>query len=129
MSWLFKQKTMPEKKSSGKLKLTGKAEVDKTIGSGQEEGVRGRKNDIKKLEVIATEVKGVSRVNGRVIGKSSAKGLGLFMKHQVKNLQDYIDEYFYRFNRSNMKHVIFDNLLVRMVKADPLTYKAYRLKD
>jgi hypothetical protein len=45
------------------------------------------------------------------------------MHHQVDNLQAYIDEYCYRFNRSNMKEGIFDNLLNRMVKADPFPYK------
>jgi len=31
--------------------------------------------------------------------------------------QDYIDEYFYRFNRNFMKVGIFENLLLRMVVA------------
>lgn len=45
------------------------------------------------------------------------------MHHQVENLQAYIDEYCYRFNRSNMREGIFDNLLTRMVNADPFPYK------
>jgi len=45
------------------------------------------------------------------------------MHHHVEHLQAYIDEYCYRFNRSFMKEGIFDNLLVRMVKAPPVTYK------
>jgi len=180
--WLFKQKVMRGMKSSGQFKITGKAEVDETVVGGQEEGVRGRENNKKKLVVFAIERKGkgVSRVYGKVIGKSSAKELGSFMKdtiepdteiktdewtgykplkkdfvnlrqvpsgkkgdnfpdlhrvimgfkgwlrgmhHQVENLQAYIDEYCYRFNRSNMKDGIFENLLRRMVKADPLPYK------
>lgn len=184
--WLFKQKVIHGMKSSGQFKITGKAEVDETVVGGQEESVRGRKNDKKKLVVFAIERKGkgVSRVYGRVIGKSGAKELGSFMKetiqsdaeiktdewtgykplkkdftnlhqvpsgkkganfttlhrvimgfkgwlrgmhHQVENLQGYVDEYCYRFNRSNMKDGIFDNLLLRMVKADPLPYKAYCL--
>lgn len=44
------------------------------------------------------------------------------MHHQVENLQAYIDEYCYRFNRSYMKDGIFDNLLNR-IKADPFPYK------
>jgi len=184
--WLFKQKVMHGMKSSGQFKITGKAEVDETVVGGQEEGVRGRENNKKKLVVFAIERKGkgVSRVYGKVIGKSSAKELGSFMKdtiepdteiktdewtgykplkkdfanlrqvpsgkkgdnfpdlhrvimgfkgwlrgmhHRVENLQAYIDEYCYRFNRSNMKDGIFDNLLRRMVKADPLPYKTYCL--
>jgi hypothetical protein len=184
--WLFKQKVMHGMKSSGQFKITGKAEVDETVVGGQEEGLRGRENNKKKLVVFAIERKGkgVSRVYGKVIGKSSAKELGSFMKdtiepdteiktdewtgykplkkdfanlrqvpsgkkgdnfpdlhrvimgfkgwlrgmhHRVENLQAYIDEYCYRFNRSNMKDGIFDNLLRRMVKADPLPYKTYCL--
>jgi hypothetical protein len=43
--------------------------------------------------------------------------------HKVKHLQPYIDEYSYRFNRHKMKEGIFENLMNRMVNADPYTYK------
>jgi len=43
--------------------------------------------------------------------------------HSVKNLQAYVDEYTYRFNRSFMKENIFDNLLERMMKTQPTPYK------
>lgn len=43
--------------------------------------------------------------------------------HHVHDLQEYINEYTYRFNRSFMKENIFDNLLLRMVKAPPAPYK------
>lgn len=184
--WMFKQKAMNAMKSSGQSKITGKAEVDETVVGGQEEGVRGRKNDKKKIVVFAIERKGkgVGRVYGKVIKKSSAKELGSFMKstidteteiktdqwlgytplkkdfvnlnqvasgkkgenfpdlhrvimgfkgwlrgmhHQVDYLQRYVDEYCYRFNRNNMKEGIFENLMVRMVKAKPLPYKLYCL--
>jgi hypothetical protein len=42
------------------------------------------------------------------------------MHHSVVNLQDYLDEYSYRFNRSFMQGNIFDNLLDRAVKHSPL---------
>lgn len=45
------------------------------------------------------------------------------MHHHVEDLQDYLDEYCYRFNRSFMKEGIFDNLLKRMVKAPPCYIK------
>jgi len=45
------------------------------------------------------------------------------MHHSVNYLQSYIDEYCYRFNRSNMTDGIFENLMRRMLKAPPLTYK------
>jgi hypothetical protein len=46
------------------------------------------------------------------------------MHHSVMHLQDYIDEYAYRFNRSFMKENIFDNLLSRAVAMKPVTRKA-----
>lgn len=43
--------------------------------------------------------------------------------HHVKDLQDYLDEYCYRFNRSFMKANIFDNLMNRMVSNQPCYIK------
>ncbi|GAA3553694.1 hypothetical protein GCM10022395_01530 [Snuella lapsa] len=43
--------------------------------------------------------------------------------HHVNDLQDYLDEYCYRFNRSVMKENIFDNLLNRMVNTEPCFIK------
>lgn len=43
--------------------------------------------------------------------------------HSVNHLQEYLDEYSYRFNRHFMKKGIFENLLTRMVVADPLPFK------
>lgn len=43
--------------------------------------------------------------------------------HHVNDLQDYLDEYCYRFNRSFMKENIFDNLMMRMVKENPCYIK------
>jgi len=42
--------------------------------------------------------------------------------HSVDNLQAYLDQYCYRFNRSQMKGAIFDNLLARMVEHSPCPY-------
>lgn len=43
--------------------------------------------------------------------------------HHVRDLQDYLDEYCYRFNRSFMKAEIFDNLMIRMVMSPPCYIK------
>ena len=51
--------------------------------------------------------------------KSWLRGL----HHHVGHLQDYINEYTYRFNRSFMKGNIFDNLMKRMVNTNPHFYK------
>ncbi len=45
------------------------------------------------------------------------------MHHHVTDLQDYLDEYCYRFNRSFMKEEIFDNLLKRMIDHEPCFIK------
>jgi hypothetical protein len=39
--------------------------------------------------------------------------------HSVRDLQPYIDEYTYRFNRHFMNARIFDNLMLRMINAKP----------
>ena len=51
--------------------------------------------------------------------KSWLRGL----HHHVEDLQDYINEYTYRFNRSFMKGNIFDNLMSRMLNTTPHSYK------
>lgn len=51
--------------------------------------------------------------------KSWLRGL----HHSVKDLQDYINEYTYRFNRSFMKGNIFDNLMSKMMCTPPYYYK------
>lgn len=53
----------------------------------------------------------------------SLKGWLRGVHHHVWNLQDYLDEYCYRFNRSFMKEGIFDNLMVRMVNTPPCYIK------
>lgn len=155
----------------------------KVFFGGQEEGVKGRKNDKKKLVVVGIQKKkkGVSRMYARVINDASAVSLGGFMRdhidltakvttdkwtgytplkkdfvnlsqipsgkkgrnfpdlhrvimnlkawlrgvhHHVEDLQDYLNEYCYRFNRSFMKENIFDNLMNRMVQAEPCFIKS-----
>ena len=45
------------------------------------------------------------------------------MHHSVQHLQNYLDEYCYRFNRSTMNGAIFDNLLLRTVQHQPVLAK------
>jgi len=40
--------------------------------------------------------------------------------HHVNDLQPYLDEYTYRYNRHLMKRGIFENLITRMIKHPPL---------
>jgi len=43
--------------------------------------------------------------------------------HHVEHLQDYLNEYCYRFNRSFMSDGIFENLMKRMVEHEPYPLK------
>lgn len=54
-----------------------------------------------------------------MIMKSWLRGI----HHHVDDLQDYLDEYCYRFNRSFLKGKIFDNLMMRMVNTPPCPIK------
>lgn len=45
--------------------------------------------------------------------------------HSVRDLQAYINEYTYRYNRHKMKEGIFENLIQRMVAKPPYPYKAF----
>ena len=83
--WLFKQKVMRGMQSNHLHKLEGQVEVDETVIGGSEEGVVGRKNDKKRIVVLAIERKGkgISRFYGRVIEQSSSKELGGFMQTTI----------------------------------------------
>jgi hypothetical protein len=60
-------------------------DVDEFVVGGQETNTRGRKNNKKKLVVIAVEKKGkgASRMYAKVISQSSAKELGSFMRTHI----------------------------------------------
>ena len=45
------------------------------------------------------------------------------MHHSVQHLQNYLDEYCYRFNRSTMNGAIFDNLLLKTLNTIPFGLK------
>ena len=100
--WLFKQKVMRGMQSSHQHKLIGQVEVDETVVGGAEAGVNSP--DLHRV----------------IMG---FKGWLRGIHHHAEHLQAYVDEYAYRFNRSFMKGNIFDNLILRMVKAKPYTYK------
>jgi hypothetical protein len=51
------------------------------------------------------------------------------MHHNVDNLQAYIDDYTYRFNRKKMKDGKFENLISRRVNRSPYPYKQKHLSN
>lgn len=87
-------------------------------------GYRGLKNYFPKLVQEKSENKGKNlKQMHRAIMMFKAWLRG--MHHSVDNLQAYINEYTYRFNRHFMNGEIFDNLLMRMVRTKPYPYKLF----
>lgn len=128
-----------EKKGSGVSRIYGKAikkasseelgafmkdKIDKkaSIKTDAWAGYKPLKQDFENLIQEKSEKKGknFSLMHRMIMGfKSWMRGT----HHRVVYLQAYIDEYCYRFNRNLMKEAIFENLMVRMVKSEPFTYK------
>lgn len=50
---------------------------------------------------------------------------GIHHKVGHKHMQAYIDEYFFRFNRRQFNHSVFDKLLERMINHNPYPFKAF----
>ncbi len=48
--------------------------------------------------------------------------------HQA-HIEKYLAEYSYRINRSIYKQTIFDNLIQRMIKAQPITYQMIKISN
>ena len=71
--------------SSEKHPMEGHVEVDETVVGGQEQGVRGRENNRKKLVVIAIErkSKGIGRSYAKVSQNSSHKQIKPFFEQHI----------------------------------------------
>jgi len=63
-----------------------------------------------------------------VISNAKAFVLGTFHGLENLELQSYLDEYSYRFNRRNMRHLMFDKLLVSILTTPPVLYYEAELK-
>lgn len=85
-------------------------------------GYKGMENEFPNIIQEKSEKKGKNFVElHRCIMMFKAWLRGVH--HSVKHLQSYINEYTYRFNRHKMKEGIFENLINRMIKKPPHTYK------
>jgi len=85
-------------------------------------GYNSKKNYFPNLKQEKSKAKGrnFSQIHRVIMGfKVWLRG----MHHHAEHLQGYIDEYCYRFNKSNMTDGIFENIMVRMIKAEPYPYK------
>jgi len=85
-------------------------------------GYSPTKNHFPNLKQEKSKAKGknFSQIHRVIIG---FKGWLRGMHHHAEHLKRYIDEYCCRFNRSNMTDGIFENLIIRMIKAKPYPYK------
>ncbi|MBC7426379.1 MAG: IS1595 family transposase, partial [Bacteroidia bacterium] len=97
-------------------------EPDAEIKTDKWPGYAPLKKDFKNLhqEVSGKKGKYFPDLHRAIMGfKSWLRGIN----HHANHLQAYIDEYTYRFNRSNMKVNLFENLISRMMKQGPYPYK------
>jgi hypothetical protein len=87
-------------------------------------GYRGLEKYFKNLKQERSEKKGKNFTEmHRAIMMFKAWLRG--MHHSVRNLQAYINEYTYRYNRHSMKDGLFENLMLRMVRSEPYPYKMF----
>lgn len=98
------------------ISLEAPVKTDKWTGYGP------LKSDFKNLEQVPSGKKGKNfpDLHRAIMG---FKGWLRGIHHHAEHLQAYIDEYTYRFNRNFMKEKIFENLMKRMVRAQPCPYK------
>lgn len=95
---------------------------DTNITTDQWNGYKPLKTHFINLKQIKSGVKGSNFPEmHRIIMNLKAWLRG--MHHHVRDLQEYLNEYCYRFNRNFMKAGIFDNLMRRMVEAEPCYIK------
>jgi transposase-like protein len=95
-----------------KIKPDANVKTDKWLG------YKPLKKEFKNLEQISSGEKGGNfpEIHRAImLFKAWLRGI----HHRVVDLQAYIDEYTYRFNRNSMSTSIFDNLILRMVNAKP----------
>lgn len=97
-------------------------ESDALVKTDEWTGYKPLKNDFVNLTQVPSGKKGGNFPDlHRVI--MGFKGWLRGIHHHATHLQAYINEYTYRFNRNFMKANIFDNLLNRMMLAEPYPYK------
>ena len=117
-----------QKASSKELGQFMKDNIDPkaTIKTDEWPGYKPIKKDFENMTMIKSGKKGDNfpELHRVIMG---FKGWLRGMHHSVDNLQAYINEYTYRFNRNKMEEGIFQNLMIRMVKADPFPYKLMSL--
>jgi transposase-like protein len=95
-----------------------KIKPDANIKTDKWQGYRPLKSEFKNLTQLSSGKKGGNfpEIHRAImLFKAWLRGI----HHQVTDLQAYIDEYTYRFNRNHINAYIFDNLIVRMMNTKP----------
>ena len=98
--------------------MRAKIKPEANIKTDKWQGYKPLKNEFENLIQISSGEKGGNfpEIHRAImLFKSWLRGI----HHHVNDLQAYIDEYTYRFNRHFMNAHIFDNLILRMINAKP----------
>lgn len=89
-------------------------------------GYRPIKNEYKELRQEASNPKQNFKLFHRQV--MMVKGWLRGIHHSVRNLQPYLDEFCYRFNRGNSMERIFHNITGRMMYHQPVFINQLKLK-
>ncbi len=147
--WAFKWKIQQAMKSSCQYPLKGQVHVDEFYVGGEEEQKRGRSKGKKKLvqDVITDEWNGYLPIKAdfpKLTQRKSNDGSnfpdmhihimnikgwlrGIHHHCSKEQLQGYLDEYHFRYNRRSNMDTIFDVLIRRMVCSQPIRLQNNKL--
>lgn len=111
--------------SSKELRLIFDKHIDKAVKIVNTDKWKGYTPLDKEWNIVQTKSKPGENFNlmHRFIQQIKGWLRGIHHHASQRHMQAYLDEYCYRFNRHRFKETIFDNIIVKMVKAKPVTYK------
>lgn len=112
-AWLFRQKVQKAKESSQNHPLDGEGHVDEfEIGTPKKDEQDRAHSKGKNFPMLHIQIRNF---------KNWIRGVHSYC--DKKYLQQYINEYFFRFNRRNHRESILDKLIERCVDQQPITRK------
>ena len=112
--------------SSKELRLIFDKHIDKTTKIVDTDKWRGYTPLCTEWNIVQTKSKPGENFNlmHRFIQQLKGWLRGTHHHASQRHIQAYLDEYCYRFNRHRFKQNIFDNIIMKMVNAKPVTYKS-----
>jgi len=100
--------------------LNEKVEKGSTVKTDKWTGYKPSANDFNLVQEKSNSGKTHKLVHRQIMMiKAWLRGI----HHRCKNLQDYLNEYCYRFNRLKRTNTIFHKLIVRMLKVPPIIFQ------